>query len=166
MQTVQKATLGRFLSFGISICFLTSLNSCNEDNGTLVEINLLYKNSSTKTITVSHYSRNDKSIDAKVSQTLTIESGGIKSFYFTKTESGDNDNSIEDFDNFIIGNRLYDSAYLLFDQEKFIVFSKGEINTDIFFLKNYQGSEIKENKFEFTYEFTEEDYDNANEIGG
>lgn len=162
MQIQLKMDLRVFSIIGISI-FIAGIFSGCEDTGPLVKLDLFYVNNSSKPMEISHYARVGNDINSKVIQTINIESGDTVAFFSSKFENSENAD-ISDFDDFIINNRLYDSAYLVFDNAKFMVFSKGELNTEIFFIENYEGRKVKENEFEFFYTFTEEDYENAQEI--
>ena len=92
----------------------------------LVKLDLFYVNNSSKPMEISHYARVGNDINSKVIQTINIESGDTVAFFSSKFENSEN-TDISDFDDFIINNRLYDSAYLVFDNAKFMVFSKGEL---------------------------------------
>ena len=166
MLTLLKQTCLRYLIGGSSLMLLLSNSGCSEDNGTLIDLDIRYVNNSSKTITISHYGKGNNVINSLVPETLTIKSGESASFYNTKVETTQDDADISDFENYIIKNRLYDSAYLNFADEKFVIYSKGELNTKIFAIENFEGIENPQNNFTFTYEFTEADYNAADEIGG
>lgn len=164
MLIIQRILFRHFLLLGVSFIGLVLSGCSKEDTGPLLGLDLFYVNRSSKPITISHFARNDNLIDHRIPKSLTIGSGDTANFYSEKVESGHKNNEINDFNNFIVNNRLYDSAYVSFDNEKYIWFSKGIHNTEIFSTENFEGREVKENQFDFFYVFTEEDYESANDI--
>jgi hypothetical protein len=153
-----------YLMNGISALLLMA-GSCREDDGPMIRVDLAYANRTSHRISIEHFARENNQINSRVPQTIMIEPGDTASFYSSQFEST-KDADAADFNDFIVKNRLYDSAYLVFDNERYIGFSKGKLNQDIFSVMNFQGGEVKNNEFIFVYEFSEDDYDRAAEVGG
>lgn len=140
---LQKTTWMHYLIFGISLLVLSSTNSCsdNEDKDCLVISDFIYVNNTTHIIETPIGIINQNSSISKRDEgkcPCNIDSSNFVPPFLGETE-------------------------IIFDNIKCLVYQSvsagngdGPVGID-----NYSIIEISNNHYEFTYEFTEEEYEQA-----
>ncbi|MCP4458817.1 MAG: hypothetical protein GY816_12460 [Cytophagales bacterium] len=157
----QKTIWMRYLIIGISLTLLLFLGSCREYPGEgRLDVDIIYINETSHGI--KYYQYFPSEVIPKVFA-FEIQPNAQELMEFRGIGSSSDDLTIENccegyFEGFQGRNN---SVLVEFDEEKCLVHQSGDGPTTQNYSSGYEGKQLGERYFEFTYRFTEEHYQEA-----
>ncbi|MER2996065.1 hypothetical protein [Pontibacter populi] len=140
------------------------MQSCKGEVDHQLKLNFYYKNNSNRTIQIRHFDDRNTNGELVLVYTFTILPQD-SALFISIDEEGDENYSPEDFDRYFQMNPTIDSVYIEYDSEKFQAYTLEDAQTrNVLDMSNYKADEISNNNFRFVYTFTEDDYQNAEEL--